>query len=1009
MKKTLYLSIVALICLVTRINAFCAEPVRFGFVDGRSAECVECGVRQWTPFIDYLTREVGVPFEMVLRENYEDLIDEIVKGRIDFYEGGAFSHVSAMETGRADILAGEVKLGRKARRSLFLVRKEDEFNNLSDLKGRKLALTDEYSTSGYILPLIILARSGIKHPESYFNDIIFTGSHERSIRALLEGAVDVAVVGDLYVALLPEEKREKLTAIETSDPIPNGPMTVRKDFDPAIKEKIIAALLDFGKKVPEDIRRITGIDSFFIQDEGAYDIVRQYKAEFEKLHGSSNPIPLYHRMPTVFSDKIEKEKNIALFWMIGSLALLIIPLIFAFLKFRRGISTSAGLVAALMLAVFAVFFTAGHIVSLFSSLDSFAIERLNELENANLRAVTAISEDRSDILNKILLNIIGNDTIEWANIFRNGKIIASSDENEVGESMVDSIRAGILHSSYDKNRNGLVYVQDPIIMNGSRYATLQAWVTFRPIEARVRRAVVINFIVVAVAMITGIVVAVFLKMRLAGHVKEIGNAIERLREGKDSGLVDDGYSEVARVATSIKCLGKELADRQQLEVLKDYEVKGGEYSWDPDVTRELEDKIQIMEAENEGFKRLRMTEAIGQSPAWFRVLRDAAIRARDSDPVMIYGQTGSGKTGIARVIHALSPRSSRPFGEFNCAEFASGDPLVVLGKLFGYGTDSGIQGIAREGQKGILEEFDGRTLFLDEAALLPLQAQQLLLLPLEGRPFNPAAGKGKPRMVDVRFILATNEPLEEIAHSGRIRKDLLRRIYARGIVKIPPLAGRDTDAMLLASFFLARRNAASEKKLSLSKDALKIISEHGFDKYNVSELRGTIDHAFDRALFDNEARIEARHLGGENELTFGLSAVDEGPKDLAGLYDREELRELTALRGAGFNMTLAGKKLGFSSGSKTLTNRFRGLVYSAMDRSGWNRALAAAEIVGPDSEKTSLDIVMAKITDYIATANRNLNSASHDKIFNNLPKKYHGAAQRFLDAIKDNIISATLF
>ncbi|HPQ81350.1 MAG TPA: sigma 54-interacting transcriptional regulator, partial [bacterium] len=520
-------------------------------------------------------------------------------------------------------------------------------------------------------------------------------------------------------------------------------------------------------------------------------------------------------------------------------------------------------------------------------------------------------------------------------------------------------------------------------------------------NAAVIRAIAINAAAMLATLAIGILSAMLVHRRLAAPMCELSEAVDKLREGENPPLPKTD-AEVAGVAESIARLGAELAEKERLVDLKASDASAPRDEWDPEITRELSARIEAIEKGSPTFRKLRGTEAMGNSPAWLRTLRDAAIRARDRDPVVVFGPTGSGKTGVARVIHALGPRADRPLGEFNCAEFVSGDPLVVLGRLFGYGSDCGITGIERRGQKGILEEYDGGTLFFDEVALLSPHAQQLLLLPLEGRPFNPAAGKGPPLAVNVRFIFASNERLEDLVHCGRMRADFLRRIKARGAVLVPPLARRPQDIELLANHFLQRRNDTAERKLLFTNKTLELLSMHGYDHYNVSELSGVVDQAFDNALFGGSSEIEPRHLGADFLTSVGgLPAADEEkPKP----FDSEEEEELAALRRFGFSIAQAEKSLGYAGGAKTLTNRLRGMAYRALDQSGCNVSGAVSLLAGQSADSGSLDRLESKMQDYLATARRHIENGTTDKLFNNLPQKYHPFVGKLLGALRGKLL-----
>src|SRR5439155_25977663 len=118
-----------------------------------------------------------------------------------------------------------------------------------------------------------------------------------------------------------------------------------------------------------------------------------------------------------------------------------------------------------------------------------------------------------------------------------------------------------------------------------------------------------------------------------------------------------------------------------------------------------------------------------------------------------------------------------------------------------FGKGSGLQNVPKDGQAGLLEDVDTGTLFFDEIHRLPLEAQAMLLLPIEGRPFHPAVGKGDPKIVDVKFIFATNVDLKAEAQAGRFPFDLYQRL-AQSQIKVPPLQERRDDIATLAEHFL---------------------------------------------------------------------------------------------------------------------------------------------------------------------------------------------------------------
>ncbi len=99
--------------------------------------------------------------------------------------------------------------------------------------------------------------------------------------------------------------------------------------------------------------------------------------------------------------------------------------------------------------------------------------------------------------------------------------------------------------------------------------------------------------------------------------------------------------------------------------------------------------------------------------------------------------------------------------------------------------------------------------------------------------------------------------------------------------------------------------------------------------------------------------------------------------------------------------------MGFATGSKTLTNRFRGICYKTLERCDWDAEKAAAEIAGPHLDGTILDRIEKKITDYLEMARRHVETGTTDKLFNNLPQKYHATVEKLLDAVRSGRLERT--
>lgn len=202
--------------------------------------------------------------------------------------------------------------------------------------------------------------------------------------------------------------------------------------------------------------------------------------------------------------------------------------------------------------------------------------------------------------------------------------------------------------------------------------------------------------------------------------------------------------------------------------------------------------------------------------------------------VIVLGESGAGKEVVADLIYESSQRAEGPFIKVNCAAIPES---LIESELFGY-EGGAFTGAKSGGQKGMFEEADGGTIFLDEIGELPLSMQSKLLRVLENGEIR-RVGATDSKSVDVRIIAATNRNLKEEVAAGKFREDLYYRLMILPIF-IPPLRERKEDIVPLANMFLAKFN----EKYHLNKE----LSEGAFDELvryhwpgNVRELRNMIE------------------------------------------------------------------------------------------------------------------------------------------------------------------------
>jgi two-component system response regulator AtoC len=234
--------------------------------------------------------------------------------------------------------------------------------------------------------------------------------------------------------------------------------------------------------------------------------------------------------------------------------------------------------------------------------------------------------------------------------------------------------------------------------------------------------------------------------------------------------------------------------------------------------------------------RYDFSNIIGSSPAMQRVFSMMRKVADTKATVLITGESGTGKELVARALHYNSRRGERPLVAVNCAAIP---PTLIEAELFGAakGAYTGSDRL----RKGLLEEADGSTMFLDEVGELPLDMQAKLLRALQEGEIK-RVGENMPRKVDVRFMAATNRDLAKEVEAGGFREDLFYRLNVIHI-PIPPLRERPEDIPLLCAHFLvaaAKRLEVETKRLS--PQALEMIRQAPL-KGNVRELENILEQA----------------------------------------------------------------------------------------------------------------------------------------------------------------------
>lgn len=308
-------------------------------------------------------------------------------------------------------------------------------------------------------------------------------------------------------------------------------------------------------------------------------------------------------------------------------------------------------------------------------------------------------------------------------------------------------------------------------------------------------------------------------------------------------------------------------------------------------------RSEQMHGENLQVQKTGTPELIGESKAMEPVLDLMARVGPSAANVLVTGEHGTGKEVVARWLHAVSDRASRPLVAVNVGGFSEG---VFESEIFGH--VKGAFTDAKSDRVGCFEMADGGTLFLDEIANITLQQQAKLLRVLESGEVQ-RVGASRLRRVDVRVLSATNADLAAAVAEGSFREDLLYRLNTVEI-HLPPLRERKEDILPLALHFLRREATRYGRSVNgFSREATEALLRHGWPG-NVREL----EHAMERAVL----------LARGSEISVGDLALRRRDDDTGGsleeltLDEAERLLIEKALDRFGGNVSRTADALGLS-------------------------------------------------------------------------------------------------
>ncbi len=230
---------------------------------------------------------------------------------------------------------------------------------------------------------------------------------------------------------------------------------------------------------------------------------------------------------------------------------------------------------------------------------------------------------------------------------------------------------------------------------------------------------------------------------------------------------------------------------------------------------------------------LGLRHLLGTSPLLLDEIQKLPKVSRSDASVLISGETGTGKSAVARSIHYLGPRAEKPFVPVSCGAIPN---ELAEAEFFGHARGA-FTGAEIE-RPGLVQAANGGTLFLDDVDCLSMSVQMKLLRLLQEKEYR-SVGSSQNRIADVRFIAATNVPLEGAVEKGTFRKDLYYRLNVISL-KLPPLRDRREDIPLLARHFVQKHSRENpDNPYRIVADAMQRLVVYSWPG-NVRQLENTI-------------------------------------------------------------------------------------------------------------------------------------------------------------------------
>lgn len=246
--------------------------------------------KQYTPLFDYISKEADVPYQLVIPQNYQELVLLFEKGAVDLAFFGGYTFVKANENhGAVPIVMRDID---RSFLSVVITRKDTKLNNLTDLEGQSFTFGSDLSTSGHLMPRYYFSKLNII-PEQYFSEVKFSQAHDKTVEHVYEGKAKAGVLNaNVYQRMTQSnpEMEAALKVIWQSPPYPDYVWAAQSDLDKQVVDSLLGAFLslDYNSAKEAKILDLINAEVFYPATTGDFSELKKAITLMNQAQGASH-------------------------------------------------------------------------------------------------------------------------------------------------------------------------------------------------------------------------------------------------------------------------------------------------------------------------------------------------------------------------------------------------------------------------------------------------------------------------------------------------------------------------------------------------------------------------------------------------------------------------------------------------------------------------------------------------------------------------------------------------